>query len=276
VNIECRVVSLDICRRILEVDARSHAHEHLATQLQSKLLALYEGRFSFEKPNVDSDFRTLFVGGPGKCSDVIREVLNENRVQFKPKGDFIAVEYVVDPGYVSVRKKPNGASTVLYSAERELLGLDTTKARSAEAGVSAPTAPACVNLIRTKDGGRRMVSSQRQVLTGSSSSDDGANNWTTMFESPTLVPAPAPVPKAKKPTPVQSRPTQPQVQVQVQAQAQAQAQGSCRNGADEQPCSDIALYDIFPFEQPAAVSPFALHFPPTSAYSVSFICLTGE
>lgn len=269
-NVECRIVSLDICRRILEVDPRSHAHEHLAAQLQSKLLALYEGRFSFEKPSLDSDFRSLFLGGPGKCSDVIRELLNENRVQFKPKGDFIAVDYAVDPGYVSVRRKPNGSSTVLYSAERELLGLDSTKARAADDGVSAaPTAPACVNLIRTKDGGRRMISSQRQVLTGSSSSDDGANNWATMFESPTLAPAPAPVPKAKKPTPVQSRPTQPQVQVQVQAQAQAQA--PCRNVADEPPCSDIALYDIFPFEQPAAVSPFAMHFPPTSAYSLSFM-----
>lgn len=283
---ECTIVAHDIVTRMIG-DESPALVDHHAKALAVALAEHYKGHFNVDEPAREQEYRRLFIGGPDKWCDVVRDALLGTSLKWKPTASQRQqrVDYVVNPGFVQAVPVGRG-STTLLSVEADLLGLNRATNSSGSgsgSGSSVKKPSTSMNLVRTKEG-KRLVSTERQALVVSDNSDDGTV-WCNLFASgpdadaPTLPPA-----KPKK----QRAPEQPPASVPTAAaaaavkpprvrksRAVAGSSDSAENNAAFdvfwETCTDIEQYRPFPFEQPEAISPFAMVFPPTSQYVVHFV-----
>jgi len=231
----------------------SSMYDRAIRAVQRALLTHIDDRFDLDAPNKYANVRKLTFGGTHKCDRFVTDALAPFQ-SGKPKHGIPPVELNVDPGLVTVVREGESTHTVLYSADRDALRLDsvtTSNNNTNTAAPAAPSAPRQYSIVKVK--GRADLVVPHEVLVGQ-----------VAFERPAR--------KTKKPQNAR-KPSADGVVAATLFDGNAgdvNLNDSSCSLADSQDCLWVeSVGDDVEFDfEPSTVSPFDLYFPPTSQYEL--------
>lgn len=263
-NHECHVAAQYIVKLMLGVSGSgttSSSYDRAIRAVERALATHYDGRFDLDAPNKFANVRKLTLGGSYKCDPFVGEAMAPF-LSGKLKHTIPHTELTVDPGLVTATHVGEATHSVLYSADRDALQLDSAPRREqqqTQQKAVAENAPRQYSIVKVK--GRADLVVPHEVLVGNVTEQRGAR------------PEPQKR-KTKKPLKKSQGDSSSGANVTANSVAddsddRVSLNDSC-SLADSQDCvwvenvGDDVVFDFVP----SSVSAFDLYFPPTSQYEL--------